>query len=253
MKLVFFDIDGTLAHGLEVPASTQSAIKQLRKNGHKVLICTGRAISYVKKYFAQYADGYIAFNGRYGEMNGKVLYDHPVSPEKIHEIAQVLREEGAGFAFYNLDHGYFEGSDEDFVMMSKIWEPGFLVRSKQEKIEAYSCDVIYQSKGQMDHIALRLKDSCLFNDHGAHPSCDTTFYGIDKGTALQAMAKVLNVPIEDTYAFGDGCNDVVMMKACGHGIAMGNGVDDVKKAAEYITDSIDQEGIRKGLEHYELI
>ncbi|MDD6422535.1 MAG: HAD-IIB family hydrolase, partial [Intestinibaculum porci] len=66
MKLVFFDIDGTLAHGLEVPASTQSAIKQLRKNGHKVLICTGRAISYVKKYFAQYADGYIAFNGRYG-------------------------------------------------------------------------------------------------------------------------------------------------------------------------------------------
>ena len=109
MKLVFFDIDGTLAHGLEVPESTQSAIKQLRKNGHKVLICTGRAISYVKKYFAQYADGYIAFNGRYGEMNGKVLYDHPVSPEKIHEIAQVLREEGAGFAFYNLDHGYFEG------------------------------------------------------------------------------------------------------------------------------------------------
>ena len=78
-------------------------------------------------------------------------------------------------------------------------------------------------------------------------------FGTDKGDALKAVAGKLGVDINDTYAFGDGLNDVCMMKAAGHGIAMGNGQDLTKQAAEYITSDINEDGVYLGLKHYGLI
>lgn len=252
-KLIFFDIDGTLANGLDVPASAASAIKETRAKGNKVMICTGRAISYVKKYFHSYADGFIAFNGRYGEIDDQVIYNHPLSEAEWNPIKEALREEKAGFVFFNLEHGYYEGNDAGYDLMARLWDPGFIVRSMPEHLTGYSCDILFHDEKHFDRIAARLKESCLFNRHGAHPSADTTFFGIDKGTALQSIAKSLGVPLEDTYAFGDGSNDIVMMRDSGHGIAMGNGVKEVKEAAEYITTDINDHGVRNGLKHYELI
>ena len=74
MNILFFDIDGTLADGLKVPESAKRAIAAARKNDDLVIICTGRPVTYVKKNFSQYADGYICLNGRYGEVNGEKVY-----------------------------------------------------------------------------------------------------------------------------------------------------------------------------------
>ena len=93
----------------------------------------------------------------------------------------------------------------------------------------------------------------LVNPHGPHPSADITVLGVDKGTAIEHVAEKLGVAIEDTYAFGDGVNDVCMLEAAGHGVAMGNAVPETKAAAEYITTSIDQDGVYNGLKHYGLI
>ena len=69
---------------------------------------------------------------------------------------------------------------------------------------------------------------------------------------MRGVAEALGVPIEETYAFGDGINDLSMIVAAGHGIAMGNAVDELKAAAEYVTASIDDDGVAKAMAHYEL-
>ena len=91
------------------------------------------------------------------------------------------------------------------------------------------------------------------NLHGPHPSADVTILGVDKGDAIVRVAEKLGVPLESTYAFGDGINDMCMLRKAGHGIAMGNAVAETKAVAEYVTDDINSDGVYKGLAHYGLI
>ena len=63
----------------------------------------------------------------------------------------------------------------------------------------------------------------------------------------------IGIAKEDTYAFGDSANDVEMLEFVAHGIAMGNGTDVAKNAAEFITTDIHKDGIWNGLKHYGLI
>ena len=75
----------------------------------------------------------------------------------------------------------------------------------------------------------------------------------DKGTGLTYVADHLNISTDDCYAFGDSNNDISMFKAAGHGIAMGNACDELKEIAEYVTDSVNDDGIYHAFKHYHLI
>ena len=74
-----------------------------------------------------------------------------------------------------------------------------------------------------------------------------------KADAIEYIIDYLNIPIENTYAFGDGHNDIEMLKRVSTGVAMGNSVDDLKKVANYITSDIFDGGIQKAMEKYKLI
>ena len=67
------------------------------------------------------------------------------------------------------------------------------------------------------------------------------------------MADYCNIPIENVVAFGDGGNDIPMLLAAGTGIAMGNSDDKVKAAADYVTTSVDDNGIANALQRFGLI
>ena len=71
-----------------------------------------------------------------------------------------------------------------------------------------------------------------------------------KGVALQKLAEYLNIPVAQTMAFGDDTNDIAMLQAAGVGVAMGNAYDKVKAAADYITDSCDDNGVAHALQHF---
>ena len=66
--------------------------------------------------------------------------------------------------------------------------------------------------------------------------------GVSKGSAVQRLCSLLNVPIEQTYAVGDAENDITMLKAVHIGIAMANGEEQVKNSADYITKSDNEHG-----------
>lgn len=253
MHLAFFDIDGALALGKYVPDSAKEGIRQLREKGDLVFICTGRNVHYVRANFGEYADGFITNNGRLAYYRDEVIFDAPLEKKMFRKIMKILREENAGFVFHDKNNGYYEGPEELYELMKEVGDPGYLKWHIDEDKEYYNFDICLFDSEHCERIRKALENYCILNPHGPHPSADMSVFGTDKGDALKAVAGKLGVDINDTYAFGDGLNDVCMMKAAGHGIAMGNGQDLTKQAAEYITSDINEDGVYLGLKHYGLI
>ncbi|MBR2844414.1 MAG: HAD family hydrolase [Solobacterium sp.] len=253
MNLVFFDIDGTLATGKHVPESAAEGLRLLRENGNLVFICTGRNPAYAEKNFGQYADGFICCNGRLAVKGREVLYSHPLSDEQIREIVKRMDAVGAGYAFLGTDEGYYGGDPAGYEVMSRVQDKGFVKNGLAEHMNVYTFDAYLGTPDRISVIQEALDGFAIANPHGPHPSADITVLGVDKGTALVHVAEVLGVPLENTYGFGDGRNDICMLKAVGHGIAMGNAIDETKAAAEYVTTDINDNGVWNGLKHYGLI
>ena len=82
---------------------------------------------------------------------------------------------------------------------------------------------------------------------------DVTPKGGSKSVGIEAILKYYNIPLEETMAFGDGENDVTMLKHVKTGVAMGNASDFVKGSADYVTSHIDDNGLVKGLEHFKIL
>lgn len=76
---------------------------------------------------------------------------------------------------------------------------------------------------------------------------------VDKGVGIDQFCDYYGFSLEETMAFGDGGNDIEMLRHAGIGVAMGNAREEVQQAADYVTDSVDNDGVFKALQHFELI
>ena len=192
MNIVFFDIDGTLATGTQVPASARKAIRLLRNKGDLVWICTGRPLKYAKKNFYQYANGYIVSNGRQGFTCCAKIYDKPLTKEQVQRISRTLDQIGAGYIFFEGNRGCYYGPDYGFAEMQKIWPADFLKKDVPvDTLIPYSFDVVFKDQEMKKKIEEELGDLCVLNPHGPHPSADVTVRGWDKGDGLKAVAEYM--------------------------------------------------------------
>ena len=84
-----------------------------------------------------------------------------------------------------------------------------------------------------------------------HPAfVDVTARGNTKQRGIDEIIRHFGIRLEDTIAFGDGGNDISMLRHAGIGIAMGNARDEVKAAARYVTDTVDEDGIAKAIQKW---
>ena len=87
-----------------------------------------------------------------------------------------------------------------------------------------------------------------------HPEfTDITANGADKGKGILAMARHQGFDPKHTIAFGDGGNDTSMILQAGIGIAMGNAIEELKQQADYVTTSVDEDGIFNALQHFNVV
>ena len=87
-----------------------------------------------------------------------------------------------------------------------------------------------------------------------HPEfTDITALEADKGKGLVAMAQYSGFNVDETMAFGDGGNDISIIRQAGIGVAMGNANESAKEAADYVTSSVDEDGIKNALVHFGII
>lgn len=219
------------------------------------MICTGRSYEYAYQYFHDVVDGFITSNGRYIVYHDQVLLDEPLTPEQIQYFMQVMRKYHCGFAFIDHQRGYLENEDP-IALQDAIdhYLPGFYQTSFQdEDVSGYMFDIYFSSHTQFEDVQLELKDSVVFNEHFPHPSADATIIGVDKGDGIDKVLDYFSLNKDDAFAFGDGANDLCMFQHVTHSIVMGNAIEELKKAAEYVTAAIDNDGIEKALQYYQLI
>ncbi|MDR7071862.1 Cof-type HAD-IIB family hydrolase [Fictibacillus barbaricus] len=255
-KIVFFDIDGTLVNDeKQIPDSTKEGIQKLTENGVHVAIATGRGpfmFEPIRKELS--IDSFVSFNGSYVVFKDEVIQKVPLSAEAIEKIE--LEAEKAGHPLVYLDHQQATSNADDHDIIKNCtfnlmptypaYHPAYYKENEVYQVLLFcqeQHEKVYRDgyKGTFDFI--RWHEDAL----------DILPTGGSKAKGIEAFMKKMNMKPENVYAFGDALNDIEMLKTVGTGIAMGNGLPEAKEAADYVTKSVDEDGIYHGLKHFGLI
>ncbi|PLT34365.1 Cof-type HAD-IIB family hydrolase [Bacillus sp. V5-8f] len=255
MKIVFFDIDGTLLdHEKKLPSSTKAAIKQLQENEIFVAISTGRAPFMFENLREELGiHSFVSFNGQFVVFEGQAIYKNPLSREQLRKLHKDAEANNTPMVFMN------ETTMKATVQHDQRIETslGSLQFPHPEKDESFYHDRdIFQSllfcneKEQSLYVGEYEKFRFIrWHEY----SMDVLPRGGSKAEGIRKLIEKAGFAMEDVYAFGDGLNDIEMLESVGTGIAMGNAVDEVKKFADHVTGHVDNEGIYNGLKHFGLI
>jgi Cof subfamily protein (haloacid dehalogenase superfamily) len=275
-KLVFLDIDGTLAGPNErVPRSAVSACQSARRNGHLLYICTGRARVHIpERIKALGFDGIISSGGGQIEAQGNTLSKSFISMELERHLVDYFIAHQKGFMlelddslivgphlipfFHNLVLR-FKGSPHEGIFSNTIaFLTGQTVQTEGDLYRPNVHKIVFVENGDTtyDDVIREFSADCeifrnsipFFGESGGELSPR----GIHKGAALERVAAHHGIPISDTIAFGDSDNDRTMIAAAGVGVAMGNAGDSLKAHADYVTDRIDRDGLAKAFTRYHL-
>ena len=256
VKAIFFDIDGTLVsfETHRMPESTRRALDTLRGKGILLFVATGRHVTEVRNLGEWKPDGLVTLNGAYCTLNGEVIYKKAIDPGDVSSLVGRLQEGPFHPFIFVAENGmWFNNPDERVLRMLRM--VGLSLPEKASLDELYGME-IFQMMGFFEE-----KDEAEAMKYlpGCHATRWTSSFadiiprGTDKWHGIGKILERFGIAREDTMAFGDGGNDISMLRGAGTGIAMGNAGDDVKAAADYVTTSVDDDGIAKALEHFGIL
>lgn len=248
-KIAFFDIDGTLLnHDKQLPEETKQAIHDLKEKGVYVAIATGRAPFMYKELRETLGiDSFVSFNGQYVVLEGKVVYKNPLPTEHLkalHEHAEtnnhpmVFMDE-EGMKATTPEHSFIHTSLGSLYIDHPLVDASYYVKRE-----------IFQSLlfCEGDEIEEYRKQHAKFDFIRWHEvSCDVLPSGGSKAEGIKKLIEAAGLTIDDSYAFGDGLNDVEMIEQVGVGVAMGNAVPETKQVSDYVTDDVNDGGLVKAI------
>lgn len=270
-KYIFIDIDGTLLNPRAgISKGSIEALSQARNNGHKVFICTGRSKSYVDDYVRRLpVDGFIYGAGSHVSINEKTLFvnyiprpevEHLIEFFTANNISYIL--EGANYSFHEdsalkffRERMMLETTDTPYLSLHKLADERILsIVSYADMTEEINKISIF-AKHDEDLDLIRNNFSKRYNviTYPTTSSCEIIGNGINKATGIRHMIDHFGGDLKDCFAIGDSMNDYEMIRECGIGIAMGNADPRVKAIANYVTDSVDNDGVAHAFAHFGLI
>lgn len=261
-KLFFFDIDGTLIEcekGIyEIQGSTKQALDDLKKNGHDVFLATGRCKCFIVDGVMNYPfSGYVTCNGACVEYKEKNVYKKIVPKEAIQKTHDLCVNRNLAYYFENNKHIYvLNKSNPRHIEFKNKWgmKDSIIVDDFNiESIETYIGMIVLNSEDDIEPMLETLSPYFNVQKHQKGLSYDLTLKGESKAKGIKMLTQAIKSDMSQTIAFGDGRNDVEMLREVGLGIAMGNAADEAKRFADYITDDVDKEGIMKALKHFSFI
>ena len=257
IKAVFFDIDGTLAsfstHRISPVA--RKSIETLRNRGIKVFIASGRSAFELEVLEDIRFDGYIILNGSHCfTANGKDIYKCPIPKNNIKRLIEWLSNDSTPFLFVH-DTGQFINRVNDKVKhISELVE--ISVPTIMPAENALDKDILqlsgYFGEGEKDTLFTDVLTECE-QTRWCPYFTDIIAKGNNKSNGIRHILEYYHLNPSETMAFGDGGNDIDMLQNVEIGIAMGNAREEVKAAADYVTDSVDNEGVYQALKHFGLI
>ncbi|NQX05502.1 HAD family phosphatase [Rathayibacter sp. VKM Ac-2856] len=244
-RLVLLDVDGTLLDEGVIAPSVPEAITGARRNGHLVLVATGRSRPEIPQQVLDLGfDGVVSAAGGFVELDGVLLESRTMPPEDVEAIAGFLEAHRIAYSLQSFDDvftsggvggGYGTVPTEGIAKATFFGDhPGTFA-------------LVRDGLGERFHVITGTIPS--LGDAGG----EVSVRGVDKGSALLRLAERLGHPVADTIAIGDSSNDVEMLAAAGLGIAMGNASAAALAAADEVTASVREDGVREAFRRHGLI
>ncbi|MDJ1467303.1 Cof-type HAD-IIB family hydrolase [Cytophagaceae bacterium DM2B3-1] len=257
VKAVFFDIDGTLVSFTThtVPDSTQKAIKALQEKGIKVIIATGRSITAIDHIRYLNFDGFITFNGGccVGP-DGSVLFRKAIDPNDIQTLLDYTEHNPLSFSLmYENSVSINDVTPEVAGMYAHLNLPvPPLVHREHTDITGVLQANIFLSPEDEVAFMPKVMPNCVAS-RWTPLFADVNPIGQSKQVGIDVFCQYFGIDVSETMSFGDGGNDITMLKYTGIGVAMGNANENVKEIADYITEDVDNDGVFKALVHFKVI
>lgn len=259
IRAAFFDIDGTLVSFKthKIPQSAVNAINEFHDNGGRIYISTGRPIAIVTNIgqISDIVDGYITFNGAYTFVGNDDINIDEIPHDDVQAMLDDAKDNGYPVIVCGkrelVVYNYHEIFDEVFVQ-----ELGVTNIDINKPISDLKGEPILQLTPfftvDQERKVMPSMPNCI-SARWNPKFTDITRRGADKGNALRLLAAHEGLDIGECIAFGDGGNDISILRTAGIGVAMGNAADDVKAEADYVTTHIDDNGIANAFRHFGLI
>ena len=256
IKAVFFDIDGTLTDFSthKIPPNVFDTLYRLKQTGVKLVIATGRGPDglFVLEGFP--FDGYITLNGQYCYTgDGTVIYENSIDPASIRILLNEIEKNPVPCGFQTNTRRVFnfrnEQVDEIHAITGNDNHPaGDISNIDSERV--YQVMIFMNEDGEKD--LLRKLPDC----HSArwYPTFfDLSPKGGTKVKGIDMFVKYFGISLDETMSFGDGGNDLEMIRHTAISVAVGNANEKLKEAADYVTAAPAEGGIEAALKQYHLL
>lgn len=259
IRLVASDLDGTLLNNeWQISPQNSAAIRQTVAKGVKVTLATGRMAASTRKYAEQLGLDVplITYHGALVEqaLSGEVLYRKVVPVELAAELLEILVKKGVHTQFFIKDRVFVRKHNaysEYYSRMSGLQvEETDIYKLLQKEPEGCEKILCIAEEEDLPKIVVELKE--IYGDRLHFTSSSPNFFDmlnpeVNKGAALKALAERWEIKASEVLACGDSQNDIEMLSYAGIGVAMENAHPELKKIADYITASNEQDGVAKAL------
>ena len=256
IKIIFFDIDDTLRNSKTgfIPSTIPTVFQQLREKGILTGIATGRGIfGVVPEIKALKPDFFVTLNGAYIEdKKGNIICSNKIAKDKVEEYITWTKEVGIEYGLVGSHTAKLSRRTE---MISQAIDP--IYPDLEVDPDFYQKEDIFQMwtfEEQGDDLVLpeSLASTLRMVRWHEHSSDVVPIFG-SKAAGVAKVVDQLGLKPENVMVFGDGLNDLELFDYAGISIAMGVSHEKIKEKADYITKTLEEDGIFDALEGFGMV
>jgi len=238
-KLLALDMDGTLLNSdKEISEANRTWIRRAADAGVMVCIATGRGRDSIAPYIEQLGleTPFVAINGSEVWRNADQLYSRKlIAPNIIARLHRLAVEHELWYWAYGV---------------SGVYNKDNWVRDLNREDWMKFCYHI-EDEATLSHIAEEISTWGNLEASNSDPrNIEYNPLGVTKATGLRELCELVGFQMADIVAVGDSLNDLAMIQEAGLGIAMGNAQDAVKRAADTVALSNDEDGVAEIIQRY---
>jgi Cof subfamily protein (haloacid dehalogenase superfamily) len=258
-KAVFIDIDGTLIksdHSLS--EITISTLQQLKERNILVVLVSARplhGITPIAQELGLLEAPISSLNGSYIANDSTIIFESFIDAETVSRLHTALQPYGATIIYYDKLQWFAEVENEYIVKEQKITEVPVIIQPFEITLAKWQAEqsgpnkiLIIAEPEVVDKIQKDLQPDFDLNMYTSKPIyLEMMNENASKAKAIQFLMDKYQIHQPEIIAIGDNFNDKAMIEFAGLGIAMGNAPDEVKEAADYVTDTNNNDGVAKAL------